>query len=171
MARAFIGVGSNIEPEANLRRALHRLERVGRVTAISTVYRTEPVGRTSQPQFYNAVIEIATEVPPVALKRELRRIEEDLGRRRTADKYAPRTIDLDLILYDDLVVTADGLTLPDPQIRERPFLAIPLCEVAPDLVLPDSGEPIRQVAAALAQHTMEPLAEYTALLRKDVTHG
>jgi len=83
------------------------------------------------------VVEIETNFSPEELKyKVLRKIEKDLGRRRSRDKYASRTIDLDLILYDELIVKGDNFTLPDPQIAKRPYLAIPLYELNPALVLP-----------------------------------
>jgi len=171
MARAFISIGSNIDPETNVRNALLRLARAVRVAAVSTVSRTEPVGPPGQPPFYNCVAEIETDAAPRDLKFVvLRRIESELGRTRSSDKFAARTIDLDLILYDDLVMTTDDLTLPDPDIVRRPFLAIPLAELAPGLVLPGSGLQIKEVAASLTPNTMEPLETYTEHLRKELLH-
>jgi dihydroneopterin aldolase/2-amino-4-hydroxy-6-hydroxymethyldihydropteridine diphosphokinase len=172
MPRAFIAIGSNIEPEQNVRRALRLLARAVRVDAVSTVYRTAALGRAEQPDFYNCVAAIETERPPRELKREvLRRIEQQLGRTRTEDKHAARTIDLDLIVYDD-VAQADGdVALPEPGIETRPFLAIALHELAPDLTLPGSGRRIADIAAALADQPMERLPEYSARLRREVAHG
>jgi hypothetical protein len=96
------------------------------------------------------------------------RVEADLGRRRSSDKYASRPIDLDLLLYDDCVLSNNQLTLPDPDILERAFVAIPLCELAPDLLLPGSGLPICRVAERFAAEDMECLAEYTRLLRNEL---
>jgi 2-amino-4-hydroxy-6-hydroxymethyldihydropteridine diphosphokinase len=170
MARAFLGIGSNIEPERNVAAALRLLAGQVRILGISTVYRTAPVGRPGQPPFYNCVVEIETGLAPSQVRSALRGIEGELGRRRRADRYAPRTIDLDLLLYDDLVMATAELVLPDPQIAQRPFLALPLYELAPELVLPDSGDPIREVAAAMAAHDMQPLPEYTRLLREGIAH-
>jgi 2-amino-4-hydroxy-6-hydroxymethyldihydropteridine diphosphokinase len=171
MTRAFVSVGSNINPGDNVREALKRLSRVERILRISTVYMTEPLGRPEQSPYYNGVIAIQTRREPLVLKEQvLRRIEKDLGRERSEDKYAPRTIDLDLILYDDLVLKTDDLTLPDPQILQRPFLALPLKELEPALVIPDSGFSIEEVAAALSCDGMKPLHGYTELLRKEFCH-
>jgi 2-amino-4-hydroxy-6-hydroxymethyldihydropteridine diphosphokinase len=171
MARAFISIGSNIDPETNVRNAVLRLAGMVRVAAVSTVSLTEPVGPPGQPPFYNCVVKIETDEAPRELKFVvLRRIESELGRTRSSDKFAARTIDLDLILYDDLVMTTDDLTLPDPDIVRRPFLAIPLAELAPGLVLPGSGLQIKEVAASLTPNTMEPLETYTEHLRKELLH-
>lgn len=168
MARAFIGIGSNIEPDHNVRAALQRLAAQTRIAAISMVYLTPALGRPEQPPYYNCVAEIETGAPPRELKRALLLpIEDGLGRRRSADKFAPRTIDLDLIVYGDMVMDADGIRLPDPEILERPFLAVPLFELAPHLVLPGSRRPIAEVAASLSPHGMPSLPEFTRLLRQE----
>src|SRR6516162_3229307 len=137
MARAFIGVGSNIGPEHNIRDALRRLAQSSHLASISTFYRTPAIGRPEAPDFYNGVVAIETDLPPVILKRTtLRGIETALSRHWSADKYAARTIDLDLLLYGDSVLSNDELTLPDPDILARAFIAVPLHEIAPDLILP-----------------------------------
>ena len=164
-----MAVGSNINPAANVRAAIRALALHAPIVAISTVYRTEPEGRPGQPSFYNCVLEIRTEMRPQELKSQvLRRIEADLGRQRTADKYAPRTIDLDLILYGDLVLDTSGLVLPDPQIARRPFLAVPLSELAPGLKLPGSDSKVVELAAKLPLDTMHPLTAYTGRLRTEI---
>ena len=171
MARAFVGIGSNIEPAENVEKAVSLLSAAVQIRGISTVYLTEAVGRPGQPPYYNCVVELETEEKPAELKqRVLRKIEKELGRIRGNDRSAARTIDLDLILYDRLVMTTEGLTLPDPDIVKRPFLAIPLLELAPDLQLPGSGLRINEIAAALPQDAMKPLQDYTARLRKGTLH-
>ncbi len=172
MVRAFVAVGSNIEPEENVKRAIQLLALKTRIIGISTVYLTEPEGRPEQPPFYNLVVEVQTEMPPEDLKyRVLRVIEKELGRIRTEDKYASRTIDLDLILYDDLALQGEDLTLPDPEILRRPFLAFPLSELSPDLILPGTALAIKQVLAGLWQARMKPMDGFTKLLRKEISNG
>jgi 2-amino-4-hydroxy-6-hydroxymethyldihydropteridine diphosphokinase len=172
VTEAFISIGSNIRPAENVRQAIHWLARQVHVTGISTVYRTPAEGRPEQPAYYNCVVRIETDLPAGELKhRVLRGIERDLGRQRGSDTFAPRTIDLDLILCGQLAIDQEGLRLPDPQILTRPFLAIPLHELAPQLTLPGAGVPIKEIAAALAANScdgMEPLVEYTASLRKAI---
>lgn len=169
MARAFIGIGSNIDPAQNVRAALHGLARQTRLAAVSTVYLTEALGRPDQPPYYNCVVEIETDLPPAELKFGLlRSIENSLGRQRTEDKYAARTIDLDVIVYGDLTLDAEGIRLPDPEILERPFLAIPLFELAPDLVLAGYGLHMSKVAASLTLDGMQPLKDYTGSLRQEL---
>ncbi len=169
MARAFIGIGSNIQPAENVRAAIRALAGKTNLVGVSTVYLTDAIGHPEQAPYYNCVAEIETQTPPAEIKSGLLRgIESDLGRKRTEDKYAPRTIDLDLIAYGDLMMDADGLRLPDPEILERPFLAIPLFELAPNLVLAGYGLPIREVATSLPQDGMTPLREYSGLLRAEM---
>lgn len=171
MARAFVAVGSNIEPEANLRRALRLLGQRHRPVAVSTVYRTPPLGRPEQPDYLNCVVEVETEAEPEELKQELRRIEQELGRVRGADRYAARTIDLDLIAYEGMQVRTPDLVLPDPEIGGRPFVALPLAELAPDLALPGIGGDAAAVAARFTGDDMAPLTEYTESLRGELRHG
>jgi 2-amino-4-hydroxy-6-hydroxymethyldihydropteridine diphosphokinase len=171
MTRAFVGVGSNIEPAVNIERAITLLAREAQVKKISTVYLTPPVGGPAQPAYYNCVVEIETDLPYPDLKnRILRGIEVKLGRVRTQDRYAARTIDLDLILYDEVVTTSDDLTLPDPDILHRPFLAIPLRELMPGSTLPGSGLCIDDIASSFAENMIKPLAKYTKQIRKDILH-
>jgi 2-amino-4-hydroxy-6-hydroxymethyldihydropteridine diphosphokinase len=170
--RAFIAVGSNIDPEENVPKAMRLLAERTRLVGLSTVYQTGPEGRPEQPRYYNLVVEIRTDLSPNELKRRvLREIERELGRRRTADKYAPRVIDLDLILYGDMVSTSGSLRLPDPQIQRRPFLAVPLCELAPHLVLPGGGMSIEEVVRKQTPADMTPLYDFSELLRKEIGDG
>ncbi|HKB60271.1 MAG TPA: 2-amino-4-hydroxy-6-hydroxymethyldihydropteridine diphosphokinase [Gallionellaceae bacterium] len=169
MARAFVSVGSNIEPEIHVRQALALIAVRTHLAAISTVYLTDPLGRPEQDPYYNCVLEIATDLPPLEVKRTLlQAIENKLGRVRRQDKYAPRTIDLDLIVYGDLILDEDGLKLPDPEIMKRPFLALPLAELAPGWVLAGSNRRIEEVAAALSADRMRPLADYARQLRQEL---
>ncbi|MBI5437200.1 MAG: 2-amino-4-hydroxy-6-hydroxymethyldihydropteridine diphosphokinase [Nitrosomonadales bacterium] len=172
MTRAFISIGSNIEPAKNVRTAICSLAQQTRLVGISMVYCTDALDRPEQPPYFNCVVEIETEAPPVEIKHGmLRPIENSLGRKRTGDKYAPRTIDLDLIVYGDLAMDKEGIKLPDPEILERPFLAIPLFELAPDLVLAGYNQRIEEIAARLPQDGMSPLEDYAKLLREEASRG
>ncbi len=172
MVRAYIAIGSNINPDANVRLAIQSLAKRAHLTGISMVYRTDALDRhgrplESQPPYYNCVAEIETDIPPLELKLGmLRAIENALGRERGTDKFAPRTIDLDLIVYGDRVMDEDRLKLPDPEIRERPFLAIPLYQLAPDLVLAGSNQRIAEIASRLPQSDLHPLNEYARQLQE-----
>jgi len=168
MPRAFIGIGSNIDPESNIRAALRRLAAAVRLQAVSTFYREPALDRPQEPDFYNGVVAIDTDLPPAALKWQvLRPIEAALGRRRGADKYAARTIDLDLLLYDDCALCGADLTLPDPSICARAFVALPLLELSPELALPGSGVSIREIARRFVAAELQALPDYTRRLRRE----
>lgn len=170
-ARAFIGIGSNIAPEAHIRRALQELAKRVALIGLSTFYRTTPLGPDTQPPFINGVAAVRTDLAPRTMKFTLLRgIEAALGRVRGDNKYAPRTIDLDLLLYDELLIAEEGLVLPDPDIPRRPFLALPLCELEAGLRLPGSGVYLAELAAALPHTEMEALPRLTQSLRKEFSH-
>jgi 2-amino-4-hydroxy-6-hydroxymethyldihydropteridine diphosphokinase len=149
MATAYIGLGSNLgDRMATLRTAVQRLETLGRITGVSSLYETEPVGYLQQPRFLNAVVALETGLAPGDLLRELLGIELDLGRTRSfAD--APRTLDLDLLLVDDLIFETTELTLPHPRLHERAFVLVPLAELSPERVHTVSGQTMRQLLRAL----------------------
>lgn len=160
--KGFIGVGSNIEPETNIINALRDLAAFVNPVASSTFYETTAIGREDQKNYLNGVWEIITDVSPKELKFNiLRSIEKKLGRIRTKDKYDSRTIDLDLIIYKDLVINDPDLTVPDPDIYKRPFLSIPLYELSPDLLLPDTNCPIKEIADRHQSFRMLPRKEFT----------
>lgn len=150
--RVFVGLGSNIEPQENLRRAAALLRERSRLVALSPVYRTAPVGRPDLPTFLNAAAELEDARDPEALKHDLLRpIEAELGRVRTADRHAPRPIDLDLLLVDDVVldVPERGIVLPDPEILRHLHVVLPLADIAPDFVHPTDGRTLAEVADAM----------------------
>jgi len=171
MPRVFVAVGSNVDPEENVMRGVRLLGAEVVFRNVSTFYRTPALDRPHDPPFANGVIEVDAELDPFEMKALLRRIELTLGRERTDDRYAPRTLDLDLLLHGDQVLASDGISLPHPDIRARAFVAIPLLELAPDLVLPDSGTPLRSIVDSLPSYPMEPLRDLTRRLRAEVAHG
>ena len=108
---------------------------------------------------------------PLDLKYKLlREVENELGRERSSDKYAPREIDLDILLYGDSVINENGLVVPDPEIGERAFLAIPLCDLDPELVVPGTGKSIRETALRFPQKSA-PMTSFTDEIRKELTNG
>jgi 2-amino-4-hydroxy-6-hydroxymethyldihydropteridine diphosphokinase len=166
---AYISVGSNIEPEKNIPEALEKLKKYVRVKATSTFYRTMPIGRPEHSAFLNGAWQIDAEQTARELKfHVLRQIEAELGRVRTEDKYAPRTIDLDIVLYGDMVIDEPGLCVPDPDIRQRAFIAVPLLELAPRLVLPDTGELLSSLDIVKATQDLEPVYDFTGSLRERI---
>jgi len=149
MHTVFVGLGSNLnDPKAQVLRALKALGGLPqtRVCARSALYRSAPVGFLEQPDFVNAVAKLETELAPRELLDALLALERDSGRTREF-RNAPRTLDLDLLLYDDLQHHEHGLTLPHPQMHLRAFVLMPLLEIAPACVIPGIGT----AAAALGQ--------------------
>lgn len=141
---AFIGLGSNLEdPRSQLQRAFAELDELPetRLTARSSLYRSAPMGYADQPEFVNAVAKIETILPPQALLQSLLQIEHRHGRERTF-RNAPRTLDLDILLYDDMQLHEHGLTIPHPQMHLRPFVLQPLLELAPDANIPGIGQAV-----------------------------
>lgn len=138
---AFVALGSNLaEPERQVTRALERLARLpkSRLVARSSLYRTAPVGYLDQPDFINAVALLETGLAPMALMQALLDLEREFGRQRQF-RNAPRILDLDLLLYDELSHHEPGLTLPHPRMHERAFVLAPLMEIAPECVIPGRG--------------------------------
>jgi 2-amino-4-hydroxy-6-hydroxymethyldihydropteridine diphosphokinase len=157
---AYVGLGANLgDPRGQLEAAVAALAAVHgvRLVAVSSVYESDPVGPVSdQPVFLNAVAEVATTLPPAAMLAALHGIEDELGRERTI-RFGPRTCDLDLLLYDDLVSRDPALLLPHPRIAERRFVLEPLAELAPMLVLPD-GRRVRELRRQVAEQGVQRIA-------------
>ena len=142
MARAYIGLGSNLgDREATLRRAVDLLgaEPGIDVLAVSDLRETEPVGVVDQPRFVNAAATIETGLDPRALLDVLLAVEQRLGRVRDGTHWGPRVVDLDLLLYGDVVLDEPGLRVPHPRLHERRFALEPLAELDPDLGVPGRG--------------------------------
>jgi dihydroneopterin aldolase/2-amino-4-hydroxy-6-hydroxymethyldihydropteridine diphosphokinase len=146
---AFISIGSNLDPEHHLPRAVERLGRLGRLRGISGVYQNPAIGGRAQPEYLNAAVLLEVDLSPDELRTELHKIEADLGRVRTRDKYAPRTIDLDLSLFGDRVLSGSDYQIPDPEITRLAHLAIPLAELAPEFRHPSLDETLLQIADRL----------------------
>lgn len=144
---AYLSLGSNIEPESNLPAAVAQLAQFGRVRAVSSVWQTAPLGFADQPDFLNAAVLLETSLSAGALCEDaIAQIERNLKRVRTTDKSGPRTIDIDVVLFNDDVLSLGHRHIPDPEVLERPFVAILLAEVAPDYVHPETGETLHEIA-------------------------
>ncbi|MGI8905584.1 MAG: 2-amino-4-hydroxy-6-hydroxymethyldihydropteridine diphosphokinase [Candidatus Sumerlaeaceae bacterium] len=149
---AYIALGANVgtQPQmlARMRSALELLRDVPEVTVRrkSSVYRTPAWGVTDQPDFLNAAVELRTRLSPKRLLCELKCIEQQLGRVRR-EKWGPREIDLDVLLFDERAVQEEGLTIPHAGLLQRAFVLIPLLEIAPEATLPD-GREVKQAAGA-----------------------
>jgi 2-amino-4-hydroxy-6-hydroxymethyldihydropteridine diphosphokinase len=154
---AAIGLGANLPsaagaPAETIAAAIDGLARFGRVTARSGLYRTAPVGYVDQPAFINAAVLLETELAPHPLLDALLDIERSFGRDRAAGlPKGPRTLDLDLLMYGDLVLGDPALTLPHPAMHERRFVLAPLAEIAPEWRHPVLGETISELLADLPQ--------------------
>ena len=144
---AYIALGSNLgDKEANLRRALELLiERGVEIVKTSTFISTEPYGVTDQPQFLNGVCEVRTSLEPLELLHTLLDIEQEMGRVRLRH-WGERNIDLDLLLYEDVVLDTPELKLPHPDMQNRDFVLLPLAEIAPELVHPILQKSIEELS-------------------------
>jgi 2-amino-4-hydroxy-6-hydroxymethyldihydropteridine diphosphokinase len=141
VSRAYVGLGANLgSPEASIHRALELLSQTAgiRLTAVSTLRWTEPVGFKDQPRFLNGVAALDTELSARALLDRLLEVEQELGRVRNVPN-GPRTIDLDLLLYDEVELKLPGLELPHPRLHLRCFALTPLHELDPELTIPGRG--------------------------------
>ena len=154
MTRAAIALGSNVGDRiGHLEAANEALESLGRVVATSPVYETEPIGGPDQGPYLNAVTVIETELSPQALLNRVLDIERTRDRER-AERWAPRTLDLDILLYGDEAVDEPGLTIPHPRMTERRFVLDPLLDVWSDAHLPD-GTPVRSFCDDVADQQVE----------------
>lgn len=149
--RAFVGLGGNIGDVANtLMEAIWAIEALPQtsVRSQSGLYRSPPWGRTDQDPFINAVVELQTRLAPMVLLDSLIEIEEKFGRVRSADeRWGPRTLDLDLLLFGEQTIQSPGLCIPHPHLHERGFVLVPLAQIAPNLDVPGQGRVADLLAA------------------------
>jgi len=149
---AYIGIGSNLgSPGENCRTDMERMEAYESIaiTARSSLYETEPFGKTDQNRFVNAVVQIDTALTPEKLLEALLKIEQDMGRVRK-EKWGPRIIDLDILFYEDRIIQEKALEIPHPGIPERSFVLIPMKEIAGDYIHPQLQKSIQALCAPLA---------------------
>ncbi|HEX8813804.1 MAG TPA: 2-amino-4-hydroxy-6-hydroxymethyldihydropteridine diphosphokinase [Terracidiphilus sp.] len=148
---AYIGLGGNVPsavgtPEVTLACAVERLGTLGRMLRRSRLYSTAPVGFADQPRFLNAAVALETELSAPELLDGLLWIEREFGRDRTkAIPNGPRTLDLDILLYGQQMLDEPGLAVPHPRLSERAFVLVPLNEIAPDVVVPNSGRSVKEL--------------------------
>ena len=144
---AYLSLGSNIDPEHNLPKAVSQLAQFGRVKAASSVWQTAPVGFSKQQDFLNAAVLLETELSARILRQDaITKIESSMGRVRTENKNGPRTIDIDIMLFNRDILSIDHRRIPDPELLERSFVAIPMAEIAPDYVHPEKNVTLAEIA-------------------------
>lgn len=168
----YLALGSNIgDRRAHLAAALQRLREVVEITALSSVYETEPVGYSDQPRFLNIALQGRTMLSPEELLRYAKKIEEVLGRQPTF-RNGPRPIDIDILLFDDQHIVRDELTIPHPRMTERAFVLVPLAEIAPGAIDPVSGKSIQEWLASVSQDGVQKLAPGLRIsLEHDIQNG
>ena len=155
----YLGLGSNVgDRRAHLEAAIGRLAELGRITAQSSFYETEPVG-PPQPRYLNAVVRIGTLLSPRVTLQRLQAIEEQMGRIRR-ERWGSREIDLDLLLYGDRLVEETGLRIPHPLLEGRAFALVPLAEIAPDSVHPVLGLTVRELRDRLPPDQLRGVLVY-----------
>jgi 2-amino-4-hydroxy-6-hydroxymethyldihydropteridine diphosphokinase len=138
MKIGYLGIGTNLgNREENLKQAVIKIgEDIGPVLKFSSVYETAPWGFESNEEFLNMVVQVETKLIPSGLLGRVLMIESLLGRVRGEKRYSSRLIDIDILLYDDLIVEEESLTIPHPLLHKRKFVLVPLCEIAPDVIHP-----------------------------------
>lgn len=155
--RALILLGSNIERERNIPQAIEQLSSHPhlQVLASSGIYESDAVGGSGpQPTFSNSAVLMSTDLKTTPLRRALREIESAMGRVRSADKYAPRPIDLDIVLYDNSVDAVGGSSLPDPDLLRFAHVAVPCAEIAPQWVHPETGQTLLDISKGVDSRSL-----------------
>lgn len=169
MKRIFVLLGSNIDKERNIREAVGFLRKRCRVASVSEVYETCPVGLIQQPTFLNVALLIESSLSATSFRDDVLRLLESLfGRVRTSDKNAPRTIDADIILYDRYIFDLDDSHhIPDPELLIHRHVAVPIADLDPEFVHPESGETLIAIAHRLVEES-NSLGEDPLVLRPDI---
>ncbi len=160
MVKTFIGLGSNLaNPEQQIRQAIAHLQQVPKseLVAVSPLYKSTPLGGMAQPDYINAVAQLDTTLSPLQLLDALQTIETQQGRVRSEERWAARTIDLDLLLYDEEIINTERLIIPHPGLLQRSFVLYPLYQIAPDLMVPGYGK-LEAYLAQVQDTDLEPIS-------------
>lgn len=172
----FIGVGSNIEPESNVKRAVEMILTQHMVVKASPFYWSEAVDRNGQksaaPPFINGVLQLQTTLSPLQLKHNLLRpIESALGRIRTSDAFAPRPMDLDILLWGNRVEHTSDVTIPSPDIATRVFVALPLYEIAGNIAIPENGQTLQALVSQLDTKSLRVHPELSLTISQTISQA
>jgi len=157
MSIAYIGLGSNLsDPQAQILSALDKLKLLEkcRISQVSSLYFSRPMGPQDQPDYMNAVVAIETDQSAIELLDQLQSIENNAGRIRKDNRWGPRVLDLDILLFDQQVINIERLTVPHYGLKQREFVLLPLAEIAPDLLLPN-GDSIVELAANIERNGLK----------------
>jgi 2-amino-4-hydroxy-6-hydroxymethyldihydropteridine diphosphokinase len=166
MNKFYLSLGSNIEPENNLPRAVALLEGFGKILAASKVYETPPLGFKAQAHFLNAAVIFSGNWSLEGFQEEvIPSIEKSLNRVRTANKNAPRTIDIDIIFFNDQIRTFGKRSVPNREVLERDFVALPLAELEPEFIHPQTGQTLAEIAATFQGSVQMKARDEVVLLR------
>lgn len=159
MNRIYLGLGSNLgDRYTNLQRAVSELQKFLTITALSPVYSTEPWGETEQPAFLNICVAAVGSLSPHDLLARIKKIEQELGR-QPSRHWGPRLIDIDILFYDDLIISDKNLTIPHPHIAERAFVLAPLAIIIPNFHHPQSGLSVQEMLERVNTAGIERLFE------------
>lgn len=162
-SQAFLALGTNIEPRLTyLQKALHELNANEHITIVkqSSIYETAPVGYMDQADFLNMVIQMETKLQPIDLLDVCQQIEQGLGRKREI-RFGPRTIDLDILMYNEETSKTDRLILPHPRMNERAFVILPLHELNPELPIGDEGKAVSELMTNLTEQAVKDVKIWT----------
>lgn len=153
MAQVYLGLGTNLgDKEMNLQQAINKIqEQIGKIISLSAFHLSEPWGFTSSNVFLNAVVCVESNESPFQLVDTTQSIEKEIGRKAKSidGNYSDRLIDIDILLYDDLILHTEKLTIPHPLMTKRDFVMIPLCEIAPQLIHPEKGKTMQYLCNEL----------------------
>jgi 2-amino-4-hydroxy-6-hydroxymethyldihydropteridine diphosphokinase len=169
MNKAYIALGTNIEPRASyLKQAIQLLDdkETIQIRKKSSIYQTAPVGYTEQDDFLNMVLEIATGLSAEKLLDRCQEIENELGRKRVI-RFGPRTIDLDILVYNEENIKTDRLMVPHPRMSKRGFVLVPLNEIAPDLRLPGTGNTINELLNNLPEQDKKDIIKWKTVASEE----